>query len=132
MYLFKNTCSCRTARLFSSSSGIQGSDQQDLGLGLALFGGPFGGAHDLGVDLAAKRGLAQHVGQAGGLAHQGLQFGKDGVGRVCLEMHLVAHALTAQQADRAQRVQLLAVPRGLIVFSKKKRLFSMRKRIMPG
>ena len=58
--------------------------------------------------LIAQRlqGLPQHIGQAGGFAHQRLQFGKDGVGLVSLKLHLVTHPFAGEQTDVAQRVQL--------------------------
>ncbi len=48
--------------------------------------------------------MAQHVDEAGGFADE-CPLGKDRVARVNLKLHLVAHALTGEQADVAQRVQ---------------------------
>ena len=52
------------------------------------------------------QGLAQHIGQARGFAHQRLQLGKYGVILIGLKVDLVADPFAAQQAYVAQGVQL--------------------------
>ena len=46
--------------------------------------------------------MLEHIGQANGFAHQGLQFRKHGVLAVDLHLHLVADALAVQQANAAE------------------------------